>query len=343
MNESGEAPDLLLCIARGALARVLLIALGLAVIFYARRVFLVAFAGVLLAIVLRAVAGFLARHASFISSRWSYPALLGLILALALTLGYLLGPRILTEGHDIVSAIPRSIANLKTAMSQYQWGRDITRVVGDSVQSQRMSGWATKVASGSVELITDFIVLLVIGLFLAADPSMYRKGLLYLVPQNHRDKASTLLQDIRKVLTGWFLGQLIPMSALGVATLIGLWLLGIPLAFTLALFTSLMLFVPYAGAVIAFIPTALIAFTNSPISMLYVTGLYLGIHAAEGYVITPLAQRYAVRLPPALTLLSQLFMWKVAGLLGVFVATPLAAASLVIVKTYQGARKPESI
>lgn len=342
MNESGEAPDFLFCIARGALARLLLIAAGLAIVFYARRVFLVAFAGVLLAIVLRALAGFLARHA-FISAKRSYPALLGLIVIVALGLGYLLGPRILTEGHEIINAIPRSVANLETAINQYEWGRDITRIVGSSVQSQRMSGWATGIANTAVELITDGIVLLVIGLFLAADPLLYRKGLLYLVPKSRRDRAFTLLQDIRKVLTGWFLGQLIPMSALGIGSLIGLWLLGIPLAFTLALFTSLMLFVPYAGAILAFIPTALIAFTKSPVSMLYVTALYLGIHIAEGYVITPLAQKYAVRLPPALTLLSQLFMWKVAGLLGVFVATPLAAASIVIVKSYQGARRPENI
>jgi predicted PurR-regulated permease PerM len=93
-----------------------------------------------------------------------------------------------------------------------------------------------------------------------------------------------------------------------------------------------MLFVPYAGAVLAFLPTALLAFTQRPMLMLYVTILYLGIHMAEAYVITPLAQRYAVRLPPALTLLSQLFMWKVAGLLGVLVATPLAAVSLVVIQ-----------
>lgn len=302
MNESGEARDFLLCISRPVLARLLLVAFGLLVLFYAGRVFLVAFAGVLLAIVLRALAGSLARHAPFIGPRRAYPVLLGLIVIFTMGLAYLLGPRILTEGHEIVKAIPQSIVNVRTAMDRYEWGRDITRVLSRGVQSQRTSGWATRFASASVELITDGVVLLVIGLFLAANPPLYRKGLLYLMPMNYREKASAFLRDIRKCLVGWFLGQLIPMSVLGLATLIGLWLLGIPLAFTLALFTSLMLFVPYAGAVLAFIPTALIAFTKSPISMLYVTILYLGIHIAEGYVITPLAQRYAVRLPPALTL-----------------------------------------
>jgi predicted PurR-regulated permease PerM len=52
----------------------------------------------------------------------------------------------------------------------------------------------------------------------------------------------------------------------------------------------------------------------------------------EGYVVTPLVQRRAVRLPPALTVVIQLLMWTVAGLLGVAIATPLGAACLVVIK-----------
>jgi predicted PurR-regulated permease PerM len=135
------------------------------------------------------------------------------------------------------------------------------------------------------------------------------------------------------------MGQMIPMSVLGVGSLVGLFMLNIPLAFTLALFTAAMLFIPYAGAVVAYFATALVAFAKGPTSFLYVTGLYLGIHAAEAYVITPLAQRHAVRLPPAITIISQLLLWKVAGILGVFVATPLAAVCIVVVQRLYLKRK----
>lgn len=332
MTDTGEKPDLLVCFSRGVLVRLVLIAIALVVLFYARRVFLVAFAGILLAVVLRALASWLERHVAFLGPKSSYATIVCLILALALASGYLLGPRIIMQAHEIVKAIPQSIANVRTAAARYEWGRDITHILDRSMQTQQISGWATHLATGSVELIADGAVILVIGLFLGANPSLYRNGLVQLVPTAHREKAGELLKDLRRCLTGWFLGQLIPMSVLGIATLVGLWLLGIPLAFTLGLFTGLMLFVPYAGAVLAFLPTALLAFTQSPMLMLYVTILYLGIHMAEAYVITPLAQRYAVRLPPALTLLSQLFMWKVAGLLGVLVTTPLAAVSLVVIQ-----------
>jgi predicted PurR-regulated permease PerM len=66
--------------------------------------------------------------------------------------------------------------------------------------------------------------------------------------------------------------------------------------------------------------------------MAYVIILYLVIHGLEGYILTPLVQRRAVRLPPVLTILAQLFMWIVAGFLGVALATPLAAVGLVLVR-----------
>ena len=60
--------------------------------------------------------------------------------------------------------------------------------------------------------------------------------------------------------------------------------------------------------------------------------LYCVFHLVEGYLLTPMVQKRAVRLPPVLTILSQFFLWNIAGVLGVAVAAPLAAAALMLVK-----------
>jgi predicted PurR-regulated permease PerM len=122
------------------------------------------------------------------------------------------------------------------------------------------------------------------------------------------------------------------MIFLGVVSMIGLWLLNVPLAFALGLFTGVMIFIPYIGALLSEIPAALVALVQGPGKMIEVIILYLVVHVLEGYIITPYAQRKAVRLPPAATILAQLFMLKMAGLLGVVVATPLAAAILALVE-----------
>ena len=122
------------------------------------------------------------------------------------------------------------------------------------------------------------------------------------------------------------------MAVVGLITTIGLWLLGIPLASTLGLITGLFEFAPFIGPILAAVPAVLIAFTQSPMDALYVIILYIAIQQIEGYLITPYVQKRAVDLPPALTIFAQLLMGVLFGLFGLLLATPLVAASMVIVR-----------
>jgi predicted PurR-regulated permease PerM len=328
-----------LCFSRGFLWRLLIFA-GIALLLvYVGKIVLVAFAGILLAILLRALADWLQRITS-LSARWSYTIVLCAILLIAVGLSYVVGPRLVTEAYQIAETIPQAITNIENNLNRYTWGRDLTGLFTKAPQTPQIAHQVGAYASKLVEAITDIVVILAVALFLGSNPPLYCRGFLQLLPEKNRHQGAALLNDLGSSVRGWLLGQLIPMTALGVGSLVGLWIMGIPLALTLSLFTALMLFVPYLGSVTAYIPTALVALTQSPMKMVYVTVLYLGIHIAEGYVITPLAQRRAVRLPPALTLIAQLFMWTVAGVLGVLVATPLAAVGLVVVQKLYLKRPP---
>jgi predicted PurR-regulated permease PerM len=141
-----------------------------------------------------------------------------------------------------------------------------------------------------------------------------------------------LFSEIAYTLRWWMVGQLVPMAVPGVGSFLGLWILGVPLALTLALFTALMLFIPYAGSLISLVPAALVALARGPMTMRWVVLIYLGVHGLEGYVVTPLAQKRAIRLPLVVTITAQLLMWNLVGLLGLVVATPLAAAIVVTIK-----------
>jgi len=111
----------------------------------------------------------------------------------------------------------------------------------------------------------------------------------------------------------WLRGQVFTMTVHGVATLIGLLLPHIPVAFSLSLFTGTMIFIPFAGAIIAFIVVELVALSFDHGKMLIVAILFIGIHIAEGYILTPLVQKRAVYLPPVLTILSEVFMAALFG------------------------------
>jgi predicted PurR-regulated permease PerM len=298
---------------------------------YAGHAVLVAFGGVLFAILLRAFIDCVERL-PFIGKRWSFAATLAIILIVAGGVGYGLGPRVLQQTHDLAETVPKSVSDIQDFLQRYDWGRELMRVGSQSMHGEQVANRASNYASELAAEMADGVVIIAIGLFLANRPAYYRRGALLLFPAKHRDRAGDVLDEIASTVRGWLVGQLIPMSVLGVGSFIGLLILGVPLAFALALLTALMLFLPYAGTIIAYVPTALIALAKGPVMLLDVSILYLGVHMAEAYLVTPLAQRHTIRLPPALTLLMQLLMWKIGGILGLAVAAPLAAVCIVLVR-----------
>jgi predicted PurR-regulated permease PerM len=332
-------PDFLVSMSRGLIWRLVIVAGVLLLFFYAGKFVLVAIAGIFVAIILRGAANYIQRF-SFVKPQWSYPMVLGAIVVAVAGIGFALGPRVITQAHEIARTVPGSLGHIQAQLQRYQWGRELTQLLSRSMQSQEATARATEYGRALVTALVDGIIIAAIGAYLASNPRWYRSGVLQLLPGKYRAKAADLFDDIASVVRGWLMGQLIPMAVLGIGTLIGLAALGVHLAFTLALFTAIMLFVPYVGSVIAYIPTVLIAFTQSPMKAVYVTILYLGVHIGEGYIVTPLAQRHAVRLPPALTLLNQFFMWEVAGLFGVLIAAPLAAVCIVTVNKLYLKREP---
>lgn len=123
------------------------------------------------------------------------------------------------------------------------------------------------------------------------------------------------------------------MAVIGILTAVGLALLDIPLAVVLALIAALLSFIPNIGPVLSAAPAVLLGLVESPQKALAVAGLYLGIQFVESYILAPIVDRKTIYLPPALTVVTQLTMALVAGLLGVALATPLLAMVVVLVRT----------
>jgi predicted PurR-regulated permease PerM len=171
----------------------------------------------------------------------------------------------------------------------------------------------------------------VIGVYLAADPDLYLRGVGHLVPVRHRQVTRELLEAIGHTLRWWIVGQLVTMTTVGLLTYIGLSLLHVPLALILGLVAFLLTFIPFIGAITAAIPVILVAFSQGATTGLYALAVYAGIEMFEGYVLSPLVQRHSVSLPPALTIAAQVLLGVLLGVLGIALATPLAALTLVVI------------
>jgi len=301
-------------------------------IWFAFELVLLAFAGVLLAILLHACADWVEKHTpQTFGPRLSYTTTVIGILVLAGLIGYFIVPHAVAETGRISKIIPQSMGQITAYLQTSDWGRYVLRLAHESLTMRPRMGMST-ITGEVADALEGAVVVLVVGFYGAVNAREDAQGLLRLVPANRRQRVKEVSSQLIYTLRWWILGQLVPMSVLGVATTIGLWALHVPLAFALGLLTGIMIFIPYVGSWIAFVPTVLVALTVSPMTALYVVFLYLALHAVEGYVLTPLVQKHAVLLPPVMTILAQLLLWRWVGLLGVAVATPLAAAGLALVK-----------
>ena len=190
-----------------------------------------------------------------------------------------------------------------------------------------------------VTAVVSLAFLLVTGLYLAGDPGLYKRGVLWLFPARERSRIDAALDDAGDTLRWWIYGQLTAMALVGTLSGLGLWALGVPLAFVNAVITFLLCFVPNFGPIASVVPPALLALTakgtviaGGPQLALAVIGLYVLIQTLESYLITPMIQKKAVELPPALLIASQLLLGTLLGLVGLVIAAPLTAAGMAIAK-----------
>ena len=184
--------------------------------------------------------------------------------------------------------------------------------------------------TSAIQLVVEAIVILAIALYLAFAPALYRNGILHLVPTKYKKRVASGLRCSAHAIEVWMLARLGSMVLVGILTFLGLWFLGMPAAVALALIAALLSFIPNLGPFLSMVPAALIAFTVSPIMVLYVVALYLGVQFIESYFLTPIMQQEFVSLPPALLLGGQLLLAVWFGIYGLLLAAPLLAVTIAL-------------
>ena len=180
--------------------------------------------------------------------------------------------------------------------------------------------------------LTDALLILVGGIFIAASPRFYTAGMVKLVPEQRRALVGDALNHTSRALRLWLKAQILAMAIIGVLTGLGLWLLGVPSALALGLLAGLLEFIPFAGPILSAIPAVLIALAIDPQLALWTVLLYVLIQHVEGYALQPVIQSWAVEIPGAVLLFALLACGGLFGPLGVVFAAPLTVTIYVLVK-----------
>jgi predicted PurR-regulated permease PerM len=316
----------------GVLVSVLILAIAY-LLWSGFRILLEAFAGILFAIFLASLSDWLSQRTA-ISYRWALTlVVIGLILLAAGT-GWLLANRLATQIGELSQKLPQSLEQIRKYLEGYPWGRLLLEKVPQAASTIELGQFSrfTGLISGVANFLVTVVLIVFVGIFGAAEPELYKSGVIHLVPPPHRARARQALDALAFNLRWWLVGQVVLMIMMAISTTLGLWLMNIPLALSLGIIAGILELIPYIGPWLSAVPSALIALLVSPWHMIMVLGLYLVLHLLEGYLLVPLVQRRAVLLPPALTLVTQILLGDLLGFMGLFVAAPLTVSAVVLLK-----------
>jgi predicted PurR-regulated permease PerM len=279
---------------------------------------MLAFGAVIVATALRALAALLERHAR-VPAKVSVVAVLVLVTLVIAAGTWLVGEPLAEQFENLRQGLPAAMDVVMRWLNTHRIG--VAALSYFEQVKDDASPWAIRVAgaAGSTfDALGGAALMLVMGLYLAVAPRVYRDGLVRLMPLSVRERVGEALDACGNALSRWLLGQSISMLFVGATTAIGLWLLDVPLAFSVGVLSGLL--------------AVLLGFMQGPETALYVVILAVLIQQVEGNVLMPLVERWAVGLPPVLGIAATVMFGVLFGLLGVLLAAPAMIVLMVVVQ-----------
>lgn len=199
-------------------------------------------------------------------------------------------------------------------------------------QADQLKNVAFGILTSTLAVFGGGMLVLFLAVYIAAEPDLYQRGLLLLFTPATRQRLAPVLVAIADKLRRWLGTQALAMLIIGSVTTMVLMIIGVRAALPLGAIAGVLEFIPNVGPTLSAIPAIAMAFVDSPQKALIVVVAYWGIQFLENNLLIPYLMKEQLDLPPALTMMTQVVMAYVFGVMGLFVATPLLAAIFVAVR-----------
>lgn len=292
---------------------------------------LLGFGGVVFAVVLHALASVFIHRFKW-SQRWSLIFVLVLLVLSFGGLAWLFGAQLAAQAEQLRSELPKAAGTVQQRIGEWSGGRiDLSRLQ-PAADTEKMVGNVAKMAGLTAGIVGHAVVMFFVGLYLAFDPEVYLRTLVRLFPVNRRKEVRAALFAAGNALRKWLIGQLASMTVVGVLTGVGLAFANVPLALALGVLAGLLDFIPVIGPVIAIVPGLILALSVDTRTAAWAAVVYISVQQLENHVIVPLAQRWTVHLPPAISVLSLVTLGLLFGVMGVLFGMPLTVVAFILVK-----------
>ena len=202
-------------------------------------------------------------------------------------------------------------------------------------------GRLTSAVGSVLGAVTSILAMIVIGIFLAAEPRLYDRGIAWMLPLRHRARFYRIADHVGFTLRRLLFGRLVGMIFEGVFTWFMLMIGGVPMAALLGLVTGLLAFIPNIGAITSGVLMVAVGFSAGTHQGFYAIFVYFFVQNIDGYLVVPYIARRTVDLAPAIVLAMQLLMGALFGILGILFADPILATLKVVLMDLSRQRAAE--
>lgn len=238
---------------------------------------------------------------------------------------YFAGTQIAAQAAALPATIERQALATLAWLQGHGFAIDVKAAQGLAEKLLGGVGQLTSAVGGLIGGIGTAFLIFVLGIYLAAEPQLYRRGVAWMLPVDARDHFEGTAVTMGRTLRMLMFGRLVGMAVEGVGTWICLALYGVPMAGLLGLLTGLLAFLPNIGAPISGLLMVMVGFSVDTTTGFYCIAVYFIVQTVDGNLIVPMIAKKTADLAPALVLGMQLVMGALFGLVGLMLADPLVA------------------
>lgn len=260
-----------------------------------------------------------------IGRAWRVGIVLALVAAFLVWTALFAGSQIATQAAALPAIIKSQSIVAIQWLEQHGFALDTNHVQGWIEKALGGVGQLTSAVGGILGFFTTAFLIIVLGIYLAAEPRLYQRGVAWLFPTDRRAYFQGTANLMGKSLRRLMFGRLLGMTLEGICTWILLSLYGVPMAALLGLLTGLLAFLPNIGAPISGALMVLVGFSGGTDMGIYCIIVYVVVQTVDGNIVVPMIAKKTVDLAPAVVLGAQLIMGAAFGILGLALADPLVA------------------
>lgn len=322
-------------ISTGSVVKILLVLLAIWFLYFVRDIVAIIFVSVIIAAALSPLVDKLSK--SKIPRVVSVIMIYLVLLAVLSGLVYFVVPPMIVQLKQLAEMLP---SYLKTFNSIIVSLRDVGNNGWLNASQESLNSLSNFLGSFINNIFTTTIgffsgaaalaMIFILTLYFILDENGIKKFFVSLVPLKQKTRIISIANKIGIKLGAWLRGQIILAITIGVLVYIGLTLMHIPYALTLAILAGVLEIIPIIGPIISAVPAILIAFTISPSTALMVTIFYIIVQELENKLLVPKVMQYAVGLNPITIIIIILIGAKLMGILGMLLAVPVTSVVYVI-------------